>query len=280
MKRNYKNEQRDSILMGNKRGVLPLTAVLFYLGVAILGFGAGVGIDLAFGDQESPLTEEQIATLQNSFVPQIQEQTVLNGTAYQNRLLVPKPSEELVVSIGLLVVRYDTLANAVAGVNFTTAMSSVNRKYFVNLNGQSIVVDPINSSYCVVETDNSVNVSYTCAFTYSTTNVSAPGDVFNEVSMLSSSTNHVRTFDVVTIIPRDIPDVLTTADGVAQFYFEISRTVWTLMVDIFVKLYLLFKIVFFVALSGFAVFVLYFIWRFIAKPPKRRGDMDGSDTTE
>lgn len=243
----------------NKKGVALVGAagVAFWLLLStglITGF---VGAELfleALSDDESAFTT---ATFDNAFIPAIQETKVLNGSAWSNRLLFPSGEEEYKSTVGLIMIQYDPLPNDVAFINFTDAMASPNRKYFLNINGNTSVVDPVNDSRCVV---NEAERRYTCVeqFTVDYNNL-APGGYFAEVDVLTSSTNHIRTIDTVFISPRSVFES-TTAQEVANYFFNETKYVvgiWrTILTGIFYGLVTLVGI----ALLAFLAWLLRLVY--------------------
>ena len=266
--KNYKKSKMYGMNM-NKKAAL-LAPLLFYLGAAIFAFTSGVGLGIVFFDDPvSPLSQETIATLQNSFIPQVSEFRVLNSTTYVERFLYPKPIPELQMSVGLLIVSWDDIGNAIEGINFTDVQSGPvnNRSFFVTVAGNSTAVDPLNNTNCRVErNDIGVNISYFCAFSFRVDQFSAGADSpFNEVNILSSSTQHVRKMNVVTIVPRAIPSTLSTEDEIYDFYFDISRTLWTLVLDILGTVWLIIRIVFVLAIIALVLLSLVLLFRWISQ---------------
>ncbi len=185
-------------------------------------------------DSEGAFNDEQLATFQNSFLAGIQEVAHPNGTTYVMRHLYPLASEDVDLSIGLLLISYDSLSNAVGFINFTDIQTGGvnNRSFFVTINSNSTAVDPLNHTNCLVLL---AEEEYICSFPFRVDEKLAPGGIFNEVDILSSRTNHHRQFDTIYIAPKS--RATTTGDSIILFYFDQSKILASLGSDILIATY-------------------------------------------
>jgi hypothetical protein len=244
----------------SKKGVLPLAVLIFLFLVGVGGTFSGAFLTgNAIGQHFFPdgVTQNLTADFSNSYVSSILKTPVSTNESYSQFAYYPKQTPDLSISIGLLTVEWSFLGNLDDGVNFSTAMASSARRYFVNtganFNGPSnnFLVDPLNDTHCNLETDeNDTPNGYFCSFVIhiqQTPQTSA--GIFNEVDLAATPTNHAREISVVTIEPLDRPAISTTSVGIVDYFFEKVKLVIAIWITILTYIYYLVQI-------GFPLFLI------------------------
>lgn len=251
----------------NKKGML-IGGLLSLIFLASFIAGSLLSTDDTTTTGSGGVDAATIATFQNSIIANIHEDIILNGTSWSVRELYPPPTEDLETSIGVLVLWFDKIQNDVHFINFTDIQNSSvgNRSFFVNINGNSTPVDPLNNTACFEYVDT-IGEGYACAFVFKTLNVTASGGIFREVTLFVSATNHVRTVDVVYIIPKRAAS--TTTDIIVTFIFTHIQTLIFIIMD-FIKIYAyIIKTVLILSLLGIIIFGLRLLYRWIAGRDER-----------
>jgi len=229
----------------NKSGVA-LAIILFWLaasGVVGIGLAGTLGVvydisdatEAALRDSSfTPLSEPGADYVRLSYISGIHQTANENNTAYESRGLYPLEDENTDLDYGLLFIHWDRLRNAIGFKNFTSLSteSVIQRSFFVNINGNSTAVDPLNNTNCITVNNDE---GYMCVFEFRVDNDLAPGGVFYEVNIVSSSTSHDRLFDTVYLTP--IGESKTTSDSIITYYFDQSKIVSGLAMDILVGVY-------------------------------------------
>lgn len=258
--------------MMNKRGEAVSITLLVLL--SLLGLVGGFVIGDTISEVDEDFTEGLIATLENSYVPNIIRIPVSTNGSTSGDMYFARQTDELAITVGLVQIEWSVLGNLNDGVNFTTAMASNARKFFLNIGNSSQIIDPMNNTNCHNSTLLSGFPGYFCSFSYQIPQTPNEDAAFNVVQYTITPTNHARNLYLVTIEPRDRPTLLSTTSSISEFYFGVSKTIWVLILDVMTKLYLLFKIVLYAGLSALALFLLYFVYRVIARPPRRRRESE------
>ena len=224
-----------------------------------------------FGDPETLATFAKNSDAEdNGIVVGATLTQVEDGASFSQTIYAPADYERFTFTGGTILIFFDETRNAIENVTISTLDSQPknNRSFFVNIGDINVAIDPLNSSFCLSD-----STDYICEIGFNYTGALTPTGLLLQEDLSTSSTQHDRIFTVLHQL--DDAQSLTKLEEITTFFFEASKTIVLMIVDLFVAIYYFLLITFGIVGIGIIVLILRAIYRAIIRlgDPGQGGEM-------